>query len=68
MHIEKIMIIQIFIICIFSFVFIVTMHSFRQHGQDTKEEVASRDLRTELESNEREAREKKEGKTRSFTG
>jgi len=40
----------------------------RQHGQDTKEEVASRDLRTELESKEREAKEKRDGKTRSFTG
>ena len=40
----------------------------RQHGQDTKEEIASRDLRTELESKEREAKEKREGKTRSFTG
>ena len=44
------------------------MHSFRQHGQDTKEEVASRDLRMELESKERETKEKKEGKSRSFTG
>ena len=42
--------------------------SFRQHGQDTKDEVASRDLRAELESKERESKEKREGKTRSFTG
>lgn len=40
----------------------------RQHGQDTKEELASRDLRAELESKEREAKEKRDGKTRSFTG
>jgi len=40
----------------------------RQQGQDTKEEVASRDLRSELESRERESKEKKDSKARSFTG
>lgn len=40
----------------------------RQHGQDTKEEIASRDLRAELESKEKDAKERREGKTRSFTG
>ena len=42
--------------------------SIRQHGQDTKDELASRDLRAELESKERDSKEKREGKTRSFTG
>jgi len=46
----------------------INLFSHRQQGQDTKEEVASRDLRSELESRERESKEKKESKTRSFTG
>ena len=41
---------------------------YRLFDEPTKEEVASRDLRVELESKEREAKEKREGKTRSFTG
>jgi len=49
----------------------ISMHMvfcYRQQGQDTKEEVASRDLRSDLESRERESKEKKDSKARSFTG
>ena len=40
----------------------------RQPGQNTTEEVRSRDLRHELEEKERESKEKKNREKRSFTG
>lgn len=53
---------------VYGIIYLLQILSIRQHGQDTKEEISSRDLRTELELKEREAKEKREGKTRSFTG
>ena len=73
---KNVWLLSIFVVCSLHIYWYTAVHNVniynniyhRQQGQDTKEEVVSRDLRSELESRERESKEKKDSKTRSFTG